>query len=90
VIVTVRPRRGAIDLHLQIDGLHAVLVVGAISVIQHVQRGRRPSRWLTEFLKRKLPKLTAVTLANKMARIAWKLMVTGENYVAKSALAGAR
>jgi transposase len=36
--------------------------------------------------------LAAVTLANKMARIAWKLMVTGENYAAKSApaaLAGA-
>jgi transposase len=29
--------------------------------------------------------LAAVALANKMARIAWKLMVTGENYVAKSA-----
>jgi transposase len=26
-----------------------------------------------------------VALANKMARIAWKLMVTGENYAAKSA-----
>jgi transposase len=35
--------------------------------------------------------LAAVALANKMARIAWKLMVTGENYTAKStpaALAG--
>jgi len=28
-----------------------------------------------------------VALANKMARIAWKLMITGESYVAKSALA---
>jgi hypothetical protein len=33
-----------------------------------------------------------VALANKMARVAWKLMLTGENYALKSApppLAGA-
>jgi transposase len=69
------------------EGLRSVLVVGATSVIQHVQRGGRPSPWLTELLKRKPPKLAAVALANKMARIAWKLMVTGENYAVKSATA---
>ena len=37
-------------------------------------------RWLIELLKRKAPKLAAVALANKMARIAWKLMTTGESY----------
>ena len=31
-------------------------------------------------LKRKPPKLAAVALANKIARIAWKLMVSGEPY----------
>jgi transposase len=67
------------------EGLRSVLVVGATAVIQHVQRGGRPSPWLTELLKRKSPKLAAVALANKMARIAWKLMITGENYAAKSA-----
>ncbi len=36
------------------------------------------------FLKRKSPKLAAVALANKTARIAWKMMVTGENYARKS------
>jgi hypothetical protein len=30
-----------------------VLVVGATTVIQHAQRGGRPSPWLTELLKRK-------------------------------------
>jgi transposase len=61
-------------------------------VIQHVRRGGRTSPWLTTLLKRKSPKLAAVALANKMARIAWKLMVTGENYAVKSvpaALVGA-
>src|SRR5271167_3653306 len=68
------------------EGLRSVLVVGATSMIQHAQRGGRPSPWLTQLLKRKPPKLAAVALANKMARIAWKLMVTGENYAAKAAL----
>jgi transposase len=74
------------------EGLRSVLVVGATTVIRHAQRGGRPSPWLTELLKRKSPKLAAVALANKMARIAWKLMVTGENYAATAApaaLAGA-
>jgi transposase len=74
------------------EGLRSVLVVGATVVIQHARRGGRASPWLAELLKRKSPKLAAVALANKMARIAWKLMVTGESYITKSAstaLAGA-
>jgi transposase len=67
------------------EGLRSVLVVGATTVIQHAQRGGRPSPWLTELLKRKSPKLAAVALADKTARIAWKLMVTGENYTAAKA-----
>jgi transposase len=69
------------------EGLRAALVVGATSVIQHARRGGKLSPWLTELLKRKSPKLAAVALANKIARIAWKMMVTGENYAVKSASA---
>ncbi len=68
------------------EGLRSVLVAGATAVIQHAQRGGRPSPWLAGLLKRKPPKLAAVALANKTARIAWKMMVTGETYTAKSAL----
>ena len=65
-----------------------MLVTGATAVIQHAQRGGKPSRWLAELLKRKSPKLATVALANKTARIAWKMMVTGEPYTAKSASTG--
>ena len=47
-----------------------------------VEQLRRASPWLAALLKRKSPKLAAVALANKMARIAWKLMLTGEAYTA--------
>jgi transposase len=61
--------------------LRSVLVAGATAVIQQARHGRgRPSPWLLALLKRKPPKLAAVALANKIARIAWKLMVTGESY----------
>ena len=65
------------------EDLRRLLVVGATSVIQQVRRGRgHPSHWLVALLKRKPPKLVAVALANKVARIAWKLMMTGESYEA--------
>jgi transposase len=67
------------------DALRSVLVVGATAVIEHVRRGGRGSPWIVDLLKRKPPKLAAVALANKMARVAWKLMVTGESYAAKFA-----
>jgi len=63
------------------EALRAILIVGATAVIQQVRRGRgRPSSWLVDLLKRKPPKLAAVALANKMARVVWKLMVSGEHY----------
>lgn len=63
------------------EALRAVLVNGATAVIRHAKRGRgRPSPWLVALLKHKEPKLAAIALANKNARIAWKLMVTGETY----------
>jgi transposase len=62
--------------------LRSVLVVGATALLQHVRSGRsrHTSRWLIELLQRKRPKLVAVALANKIARVAWKLMVSGETY----------
>ena len=57
------------------------MVLGATAVIQQVRKARgKPSPWLLALVKRKPPKLAAVALANKTARIAWKLMVSGERY----------
>jgi transposase len=63
------------------EALRSTLVVGATAVIQQVLKGRaQPSPWLARLLARKPPKLAAVALANKVARIAWKMMLTGEDY----------
>jgi transposase len=63
------------------ETLRSLMVVGATAVIQQVRRGRgRASPWLVDIVARKPPKLAAVALANKTARIAWKLMVSGEPY----------
>ena len=63
------------------EALRSTLVAGATAVIQQVKNGRGPrSSWLLRLLQKKPPKLAAVALANKIARIAWRLMVTGESY----------
>jgi transposase len=68
------------------EALRRTLVVGATSVIKQVRNGKaNPSPWLRDLVARKPPKLAAVALANKVARIAWKLMVSGERYDAARA-----
>lgn len=69
------------------EALRSTLVVGATSLLRQVRAGRsrNASPWLIELLKRKPPKLVAVALANKIARIAWKMMMTGKDYKSRSA-----
>ena len=67
--------------------LRSVLVAGATALIQHMRRGsKRVWPWLAALIARKPAKLAAVALANKLARIAWKLMVSGEHYRPAAAL----
>lgn len=69
------------------EALRSTLVVGATSIIRHLRAGQSSYAlpWLIELLKRKLPKLAAVALANKLAHIAWKMMVSGQSYAGISA-----
>ena len=69
------------------EALRAVLVSGAMAVIQQKSRGKgQPWPWLEALLAHKSTKLAAVALANKIARIAWKLMVSGEPFDPERAL----
>jgi transposase len=73
------------------EALRRALVVGATAVIKEVKRGKGPrSPWLVDLVRRKPAKLAAVALANKNARVMWKLMVSGERYDAKRAHLSAR
>jgi transposase len=67
------------------EALRSVLVVGATAVIRMAMlgKGKGASPWLIALLERKAPKLAAVALANKIARIAWTMMATGEAYDAR-------
>jgi transposase len=68
------------------EALRRTLVLGATSVIKQVSKGKgNPSPWLRDLVARKPPKLAAVALANKVARVAWRLMVSGERYDAARA-----
>lgn len=62
--------------------LRRLLIIGANSVIikRHCHASARPGTWLAGMLERKPTMLVRVALANKMARIVWALMKSGEIY----------
>ncbi len=63
------------------EALRSVLVVGATAIIRQFRQGRgRSWPWLQRLLERKPAKLVAVALANKIARIAWRLMTSGQSF----------
>ena len=63
------------------ERLRQLLVLGAMAVIRYAKPGSKTaSAWLLALLERKPRKLAAVALANKMARIVWAMMATGEAY----------
>jgi len=64
------------------ERLRALLIAGATAVIQAATKpgSRQMTEWLRALLARRPRKLVAVALANKMARIAWALMTSGETY----------
>ncbi len=68
--------------------LRRLLIIGANSVVMWRARTRMGTDpWLARMIERKPPMLVRVALANKMARIVWALMSTGEVYRAPAAKA---
>lgn len=63
--------------------LRRLLIIGATTVVRWARRRGAPAgTWLARMLLTKPPKLIAVALANKLARIAWALMARGGVYQA--------
>ena len=69
--------------------LRRILVVGAHAVLKLVRQKPEKYPWLTQLLARKPFKVVAIALANKMARIAWALLVKGGPYRARALVAAA-
>ena len=60
--------------------LRQLLVVGALAVVRYAQRNGTRRPWLVQLLARRTPKVAAVALANKNARMIWAIMTSGESY----------
>ena len=61
--------------------LRWLLVAGAMAVIRYAQKHCTKQRpWLGRLMERRTTKVAAVALANKIARMAWAIMVRGERY----------
>ena len=51
-----------------------------MAVIRYAQKHGTKRPWLARVMDRRPTKVAAVALANKIARIAWAMMVRGERY----------
>ena len=60
--------------------LRRLLVSGMTSQLRWVRQRPDTHPWVSGLLQRKPPKLVAVAMANKAARIAWAVMTRGEVY----------
>jgi transposase len=60
--------------------LRWLLVTGAMAVIRYARQHGTKRLWLARIMERRPIRVAAVALANKIARIAWAMMVHGERF----------
>jgi transposase len=60
--------------------LRWLLVTGAMAVIRYARQHGTKRLWLARMLERRPIRVAAVALANKIARMAWAMMVHGERF----------
>jgi transposase len=60
--------------------LRWLLVAGAMAVIRYARQHGTKRLWLVHLMDRRPVKVAAVALANKIARMAWAVMVHGERF----------
>jgi transposase len=68
--------------------LRSLLTVGALAVIKYAkQHGTQHRPWLAKLLEQRPTRVAVVALANKLARMGWATMASGEAYREPVALA---
>jgi transposase len=60
--------------------LRWLLITGAMAVIRYARQRGTKRLWLARIMERRPVKVAAVALANKIARMAWAMMVRGERF----------
>jgi transposase len=60
--------------------LRWLLVAGSMAVIRYARQHGTKRLWLARIMERRPIKVAAVALANKIARMAWAMMVRGERF----------
>jgi transposase len=60
--------------------LRWLLIAGAMAVIRYARQHGTRRLWLARIMERRPIKVAAVALANKIARMAWAMMVRGERF----------
>lgn len=51
-----------------------------MAVVRQAKQGSPKWPWVAQLLERKKPKVAAVALANRNARIVWAILATGDTY----------